>query len=74
MTDPQNLRDFLSRVDSSRAQAIPVFREILADLDTPVSAFLKLGPLSPHFLLESVVGGTSVGRYSFIGSICLTLP
>ena len=41
--------------------------DIAADLDTPVSAFLKLGPMKPHFLLESVIGGESVGRYSFIG-------
>jgi len=42
-------------------------REIAADLDTPVSAFLKLGELDPVFLLESVTGGERVGRYSFIG-------
>jgi anthranilate synthase component 1 len=42
-------------------------REIAADLDTPVSAFLKLGDLDPVFLLESVTGGERVGRYSFIG-------
>ena len=41
--------------------------DIAADLDTPVSAFLKLKALRPHFLLESVVGGNQVGRYSFIG-------
>ena len=41
--------------------------DIAADLDTPVSAFLKLQSLRPHFLLESVVGGNQVGRYSFIG-------
>ncbi|MCB9673776.1 MAG: anthranilate synthase component I family protein [Alphaproteobacteria bacterium] len=41
--------------------------DIAADLDTPVSAFLKLAPLKPRFLLESVVGGTQVGRYSFVG-------
>ena len=41
--------------------------DIAADLDTPVSAFLKLQSLCPHFLLESVVGGNQVGRYSFIG-------
>jgi anthranilate synthase component I len=46
----------------------PIYREILADLETPVSAYLKLanGPYS--FLLESVTGGQNVGRYSFIGS------
>jgi anthranilate synthase component I len=41
--------------------------DISADLDTPVSAFLKLAPLTPRFLLESVVGGEQVARYSFIG-------
>jgi len=41
--------------------------DIAADLDTPVSAFLKLGPLEPRFLLESVEGGERLGRYSFIG-------
>ncbi len=41
--------------------------DIPADLDTPVSAFLKLAPFRPHFLLESVEGGERVGRYSFIG-------
>ncbi len=41
--------------------------DIAADLDTPVSAFLKLGPLQPRFLLESVEGGERLGRYSFIG-------
>ena len=38
-----------------------------ADLDTPVSAFRKLEPFSPHFLLESVEGGVRLARYSFIG-------
>ena len=42
-------------------------REIAADLDTPVSAFLKLRELDPVFLLESVAGGERVGRSSFIG-------
>jgi anthranilate synthase component 1 len=41
--------------------------DIAADLDTPVSAFLKLSSLNPRFLLESVVGGEQVGRYSIIG-------
>ncbi len=41
--------------------------DITADLDTPVSAFLKLRPLRPRFLLESVEQGQRVGRYSFIG-------
>jgi anthranilate synthase component 1 len=41
--------------------------DIPADLDTPVSAFLKLAPLRPRFLLESVEGGERVGRYSILG-------
>jgi anthranilate synthase component 1 len=40
---------------------------ILADLETPTSLFLKLAPLKPSFLLESVVQGEQLGRYSFIG-------
>jgi len=40
---------------------------ILADLETPTSLFLKLAPLKPAFLLESVVQGEQLGRYSFIG-------
>ncbi|HZM69370.1 MAG TPA: anthranilate synthase component I family protein [Candidatus Cryosericum sp.] len=41
--------------------------DIPADLDTPVSAYLKLGPCRPRFLLESAEGGERLGRYSFIG-------
>ncbi|MEW6001291.1 MAG: anthranilate synthase component I [Nitrospirota bacterium] len=52
---------------SSKGNLIPVYKEILADMDTPVSAYLKLGG-SPSFLLESVVGGEKWARYSFLGS------
>ncbi len=45
---------------------IPPF-DIATDLDTPVSAFLKLATLKPRFLLESVERGQHIGRYSFIG-------
>ncbi len=41
--------------------------DIAADLDTPVSAFLKLAPFEPRFLLESVEGAERLARYSFIG-------
>lgn len=52
---------------------IPVMREVLADLDTPLSTYLKLvdGPYS--YLLESVQGGEKWGRYSIIGLPCRTL-
>lgn len=41
--------------------------DIAADLDTPVSAYLKLGSFRPRFLLESVEGGERLARYSFLG-------
>lgn len=47
---------------------VRIRRDILADLDTPVSAFLKVREGSLSFLLESVEGGERVGRYSFIGN------
>ncbi len=47
---------------------IPVYREFPADLETPVSVYLKLMEgAGPSFLLESVEGGEQVGRYSFVG-------
>ena len=46
---------------------IPVHTEVYADLETPVSAYLKLRRGENTFLLESVEGGTQVGRYSFLG-------
>jgi len=68
----------ISRVDYDRlARAgynrIPLQREILADLETPVSAYLKMahGPYS--YLLESVHGGEKWGRYSIIGLPCATV-
>lgn len=52
---------------SKKGNVIPLYKEILADLDTPVTAFLKLGG-SPSFLLESLEGGEKWARYSFIGA------
>jgi anthranilate synthase component 1 len=46
---------------------IPVFKQLPADLDTPLSIYLKLGNQPYTYLLESVVGGERFGRYSFIG-------
>jgi anthranilate synthase component 1 len=45
-----------------------VVRELPADLETPVSVYLKLAGQAPSFLLESVTGGEQVARYSFIGA------
>ena len=46
---------------------VPVITELLADCDTPVSAFLRLGVAPGSFLLESVEGGERLARYSFLG-------
>lgn len=47
---------------------IPIFRDVPADLETPVSAFLKVARGEHSFLLESVEGGERLARYSFIGT------
>lgn len=52
---------------SARGNVIPVAAELLADLETPVSAFAKLRARGPAFLLESVEGGEHLSRYSFVG-------
>ncbi len=47
---------------------VPISKEILADTETPVSAYLKIRSREPYaFLLESVEGGEKIGRYSFLG-------
>jgi anthranilate synthase component 1 len=53
---------------SREGNLIPVYREILADMDTPVSAFRKIDDGKYSFLLESVEGGEKWARYSFLGS------
>ena len=61
--------DYATFVDlSSHGNLIPVYHEIMADMDTPVSAFKKLDDGSFSFLLESIEGGEKWGRYSFLGS------
>ena len=49
-------------------RAVPIFREVMADLETPVSAYLKIRGDGPSFLLESIEGGERLARYSFIGA------
>ncbi len=63
------LTSFEEFVDlAKRGTFVPVCKEIVADLLTPVSAFLKIAEHSDYaFLLESVEGGEHVGRYSFLG-------
>lgn len=52
---------------------IPVSRQVLADLDTPLSSYLKLADGPYSFLFESVQGGEKWGRYSIIGLPCRTV-
>jgi anthranilate synthase component 1 len=52
---------------AGQGNLIPIYRELPADLETPVSVYLKLQDEGPSFLLESVSGGEQVARYSFIG-------
>jgi anthranilate synthase component 1 len=62
-----NREEFLKL--SGRGNLIPVFSEILADLQTPVGAFMKIADKSRYaYLLESVEGGEKWGRYTFIGA------
>ena len=66
MTSPTR-EQFLEK--SQQGNLIPVWREVLADLETPVSAFRKIAGGRPNsFLLESVEGGERLARYSFLGS------
>src|SRR5215831_9555565 len=56
-----------STEQENKRPLLPLYRDILADMETPVSAYCKTarGPYS--FLLESVAGGERIARYSFIG-------
>jgi anthranilate synthase component 1 len=56
---------------SIKVELKPTVREVPADLETPVSAYLKLKARGARFLLESVEMGENLGRYSFIGLDCL---
>ena len=47
---------------------VPIYHEMMADLETPVSAYLKIAHGDYSFLLESVEGGERLARYSFIGT------
>jgi anthranilate synthase component 1 len=63
-------RPTLEEVKKMKKQGnlVPVYREIQADLETPVSAYLKIARGKYSFLLESVEGGERLARYSFLGT------
>ena len=66
MSNKAELEDFINK--SKKYNLIPTFREIRADLDTPLSIYLKLSKNSYSFLLESITGGENLARYSIIGT------
>ncbi len=70
MTPTTDLTPSLQEVRrmTGRGNVVAVYREVRADLETPVSAFLKVATGDFSFLLESVEGGERLGRYSFIGA------
>src|SRR3989338_10382287 len=53
---------------AKRGNLIPIYREIIADYETPLSAFSKIDDGNYSFLLESVEGGERIARYSFLGT------
>jgi anthranilate synthase component 1 len=60
-----SLEEFLSL--AQKGNLVPVTRKLLADLETPVSAYFKIRGQGESFLFESVEGGEHLGRYSFVG-------
>src|SRR3984893_17569118 len=53
---------------SRTASLVPVYRQLIGDTLTPVTAFCKIQEGDWSFLFESVIGGERLGRYSFLGS------
>jgi len=66
MNNKAELEDFIKK--SKEFNLIPIYREIRADLDTPLSIYLKLSKDNYSFLLESITGGENLARYSIIGT------
>jgi anthranilate synthase component 1 len=68
MSYTPTLAEVMSLAGATDNNLIPIFRDVPADLETPVSAFLKVARGDYSFLLESVEGGERLARYSFIGT------
>ncbi|MDH3924505.1 MAG: anthranilate synthase component I, partial [Xanthomonadales bacterium] len=63
-------REVFEKLKAEGYNRIPVYRSVLADLDTPLSVYLKLAESRDTYLLESVEGGETWGRFSIIGLPC----
>ena len=68
MSHQPTLEEARALAGAGRGNLLPVSRELAADLETPVSAYLKVREGDHSFLLESVEGGERLARYSFIGA------
>ncbi len=66
MLDSPEYNDFVEK--SKEYNLIPVYQEIRADLETPLSIYIKLSDNKYSFLLESITGGENLARYSIIGT------
>src|SRR5260370_21159526 len=68
LNEIRQLRDTVMTVKAdTRKPLLPICCDILADMETPVSAYCKIASGPYSFLLESVMGGEHIARYSFIG-------
>jgi anthranilate synthase component 1 len=63
-------REVFEKLKAEGYNRVPVYRSVLADLDTPLSVYLKLADGPDAYLLESVEGGETWGRFSIIGLPC----
>ena len=64
----EEIRAWLDGMAPGSVRSTPISREIVADVETPVSAYLKIAGHTPSFMLESIEGGERLARYSFIGA------
>src|SRR5579884_4139214 len=67
LRDKEMHRDVGASLADARKPLVPLCRDLLADVETPVSAYCKAASGPYSFLLESVAGGERIARYSFIG-------
>ncbi len=64
----EEVRSWLDGLAPGSVRSTPISREIIADAETPVSAYLKIASEAPSFMLESIEGGERLARYSFLGA------
>ena len=73
MSPETDKNSLIEQLKGTACNRVPLVREVLADLDTPLSTYLKLANAPYSYLFESVHGGEKWGRYSIIGLPCRTI-